>query len=85
MSDKDHQEDYEKLVTYLVEGLLDEGDEFEVKSRVKPAQIEIDLLVPAHNRGRVIGKGGRIARAMRNILDIAAIPDHRRTSLDIVD
>jgi predicted RNA-binding protein YlqC (UPF0109 family) len=33
----------------------------------------------------VIGKGGRIARAMRTIVDTSAIPDHRRTSLDIVD
>lgn len=85
MADNDRSEDYENLVTFLVESLLDTGETFEVRSNVRPSQIQIELDVPAHNRGRVIGKGGRIARAMRNILDTSAIPDHRRTSLDIVD
>lgn len=85
MADNDRAKDYEELVTFLVEGLLDKGDEFEVRSNVRPSQIQLELDVPEHNRGRVIGKGGRIARAMRTILDTAAIPDHRRTSLDIVD
>jgi predicted RNA-binding protein YlqC (UPF0109 family) len=85
MADNDRSADYESLVSFMVEGLLDKDDKFEVRSSVRPSQIQLDLLVPEHNRGRVIGKGGRIARAMRTILDTAAIPDHRRTSLDIVD
>lgn len=85
MADQDRSADYVELANFLVKGLLDDGDKFEVRSSIKRGQIQLDLDVPEHNRGRVIGKGGRIARAMRTILDTAAIPDHRRTSLDIVD
>ncbi len=85
MSDKDEvTEAYEDLVAFLVEPLLG-SDDFEVSSRDRGDTIEIQLDTPPNIRGRVIGRGGRIARSLRTIIGSAAIPTHKRVSFDIVD
>lgn len=85
MAEKDEViEAYEDLVAFLVEPLLG-SDEFEVSSRDRGDTIEIQLDTPANIRGRVIGRGGRIARSLRTIISSAAIPTHKRVSFDIAD
>jgi len=83
-AEEDVAKRYEELVRYVAEPLLG-TDDFEVKVKPRGGQIRIDLLTPANVRGRVIGRGGRIARSFRNLLDAAAIPTHLRPTLDIVD
>lgn len=78
------KEQYEELTRYIAAHLLG-TDDFKVTSKVKGSQILLTLEAPADVRGRVIGRGGRIARAMRQVLDAAAIPTHLRPSLDIAD
>lgn len=75
---------YEELVAFLVEPLLG-SDDFEISTRDRGDNIEIQLDTPPNIRGRVIGRGGRIARSLRTIINSAAIPTHRRVSFDIVD
>jgi len=75
---------YEELVAFLVEPLLG-TDDFEIKTRDRGDNIEIQLETPANIRGRVIGRGGRIARSLRTIIGSAAIPTHKRVSFDISD
>ncbi len=76
---------YEDLVRFLASSLLDDDVEIEVRGRSKRDQWRIELHVPPEHRGRVIGRGGRIARSMRTLLDKAAIPSHQSVILDIVD
>lgn len=75
---------YEELTRYLAERLLG-TDDFKVSSSVRGNQIVLKLEAPANVRGRVIGRGGRVARSLRTVLETAAIPTHLRPSLDIVD
>lgn len=75
---------YEELVRFLTAQLLG-SDDFKITTSVKGSQILLKLEAPAHVRGRLIGRGGRIARSLRTILDTAAVPTHLRPSLDIVD
>lgn len=77
-------EDYEALVGFLVKPLLG-SDDFKVKTRDRGDTLELQLETPANIRGRVIGRGGRIARSLRTIISSAAIPTHKRVSFDIVD
>ena len=75
---------YEELVRFVARALLD-TDDFEVKCKARGGQLNITLATPEEVRGRVIGKGGRIARAIRTIIDAAAFDDSLRPTLDIVD
>lgn len=75
---------YEELTRFLAASLLG-TDDFNVTSSVRGSQIVLKLEAPANVRGRIIGRGGRIARSLRTIIDTAAIPTHFRPSLDIVD
>ena len=76
---------YLDLVRFLAGSLLDDDIDIEVRGQTKSNQWRIELLVPEAHRGRVIGRGGRIARAMRTLINNAALANHHPVALDIVD
>lgn len=67
------------------------GELVEAKSAVKVDAIErdrsivLELTVDEADLGRVIGRGGRTAKALRTVLDYAARKEGRRAVLDILD
>lgn len=75
----------DKLVEYVAKALVDKPDEVvvEIVSDTENEQV-IELSVAEDDRGRVIGKNGRTAHALRTLLD-AASPENRSITLDIVD
>lgn len=75
---------YEELVRYLVKPLLG-TDEFKVSGAVRGNQIQLQLEAPENLRGRVIGRGGRVARSIRTLLEAAAIDSDLQPTFDIVD
>lgn len=84
MTNEDAIEAYEALVHHLVQPLL--GDvEYKLKSKVDGAQLTILLDAPSAVRGRVIGRGGRIARSLRTIVEAGNFSSPLRVSFDIVD
>ena len=74
---------YEELVRFIARSLLD-TDDFTVTSSSRGGQLTIKLAAPEELRGRVIGKGGRIARSIRTLLEAAEFGD-QSPALDIVD
>lgn len=76
---------YVELVRFMAASLLEDDIDIEVRGRSRRDQWRVELLVPEKHRGRVIGRGGRIARSMRTLIDNAAIPAHQSVILDIVD
>ena len=81
----DATEQLRTLVIYLAQNLVDEPDSVEVEARQRGGSVFISLRVPEEELGKVIGRGGRIARAMRTALMIAGSRNHVRASLDIED
>ena len=73
------------LVTYLATDLVDDPESVEVEARQRGGSVFISLRVPEEELGKVIGRGGRIARAMRTALMIAGSRNNVRASLDIED
>jgi uncharacterized protein len=55
-----------------------------VNEVVSSHSIVLELHVSADDVGRVIGKGGRVANAMRSLLRVAALRDGKRVTLEIV-
>jgi predicted RNA-binding protein YlqC (UPF0109 family) len=73
------------LVAYLATSLVDDPASVEVEARQRGGSVFISLRVPEEELGKVIGRGGRIARAMRTALMIAGSRNNVRASLDIED
>ena len=71
------------LVAYLARNLVDEPDGVEVEARRHGNNVVVTLRVPETELGKVIGRQGRIARAVRTALSIAGSRYHVRASLDI--
>ena len=78
-------EELKSLVEYMAQNLVDEPDTVEVDGQQRGRVVAIHLKVPESEMGKVIGRQGRIARAMRTLLTIAASKQGLRASLDIND
>jgi len=75
----------EKLVEYIAKCLVEDPDQVEVETvRDNDDEQVIELRVAPDDRGRVIGKNGRTAHAIRTLLSTAS-PEYRNISLEIVD
>jgi predicted RNA-binding protein YlqC (UPF0109 family) len=76
---------YKDLVEYLAKALVDNPDEVEVAEREEENSVQLELSVNQKDLGKVIGRQGKTARAMRTILGAAAAKEGRRASLEIVE
>ena len=73
------------LIMYIARALVDKPDEVEV-SEVQGEQTSvIELKVAKDDLGKVIGKQGRTARAMRTILSAASTKIRMRSVLEIIE
>ncbi len=75
-----------ELLTYLAQGLVERPQEVSVERFDEgDGTIVLELAVAEGEYGRVIGRGGRTAQALRTVLKAAAAGERRRVVLDIVD
>ncbi len=72
-----------ELIEYIAKSIVDKPDEVEVTEEDDEDQIVFHLKVAEEDMGRVIGKQGRIANAMRTLLKVAAIRRGERAILEI--
>ncbi len=74
------------LLTYLARALVDDPDAVEVTEVEEiEGEIVLELEVAEDDLGRVIGKGGRVANALRMVMKAAATPAEKRVVVDILD
>ena len=73
-----------RLVERLIRCLVDSQDEIRINEEEKPNGATIYILVGASDLGKVIGKQGRTARALRTIVNAAGMKQKRSYSIDIV-
>ena len=73
-----------ELLEVLAQGLVDDPARVRVRQRTDEGLVRLDLEVAAEDRGRVIGRGGRTADALRTLLDAAARSQDRRCRLEIL-
>jgi predicted RNA-binding protein YlqC (UPF0109 family) len=58
----------EELVEYVAKSLVDDPTSVKVRRRDSGSSVVIELHVAQHDTGRIIGKGGRVANALRALL-----------------
>jgi predicted RNA-binding protein YlqC (UPF0109 family) len=73
-----------ELVEYIVKGLVDQPDRVVVTEIRRGNSITLELRVAPDDMGRVIGKGGRVANAIRSLLRVMATKDNTRVTLEIM-
>lgn len=74
-----------ELISYIAKALVDKPDQVYV-SEVEGNQTSVlELKVAKEDLGKVIGKQGRTARAMRTILSAASAKVNKRTVLEIIE
>jgi predicted RNA-binding protein YlqC (UPF0109 family) len=75
-----------ELLEYLARGLVEWPDEVRVRELPEDdGTLVLELSVADDDYGNVIGRGGRIAQALRTVIKAAAAKDGRRVFVDIVD
>lgn len=73
-----------ELIEYIAKGLVDEPDQVRIKEISTSRGVILEMRVARGDMGRVIGKQGRVANAMRAVLRVPAIRKGKQVSLDIV-
>ena len=74
-----------ELIEFLAKSLVDHPDEVRTRVYERDQQTVVELEVDPEDLGKVIGRQGRTARAIRNLLSAAGQKTRRRYSLDIID
>jgi hypothetical protein len=72
-----------ELVEYIARNLVDNPDAVQVRESRGDYMVRVQLTVDPEEKGKVIGREGKIARAMRTIVNAAAARDGRRGVLEI--
>lgn len=74
-----------ELIEHIAKSLVTQPDSVEVIETVKDNRtIHLELHTAKEDMGKVIGKQGRIAKAMRTVLKAAATTEGKKANLDIV-
>jgi predicted RNA-binding protein YlqC (UPF0109 family) len=74
-----------ELVEFLVRALVEQPDKVEVEEFEEDGDLVLEVSVAEDDLGRVIGRGGRIANAIRTVARAAGARDGRRVVVDILD
>ncbi len=74
-----------ELVEIIAKALVDNPDEVSVTETEKDGALNLELRVAQGDMGKVIGKQGRIARAIRSVVKAQSTREDKKVNRDIVD
>lgn len=74
-----------ELVEIIAKALVDKPDEVVVSEREDSSAIVVELKVAQSDMGKVIGKQGRIAKALRTVVKAASSKETKKVIVDILD
>ena len=72
-----------ELVKYIIAQFAEKPDEIEYKVEEKENSVEITVILSESDMGKVIGRQGKIAKAMRTIVKAAAAKENKRYNVEI--
>ena len=73
------------LIDYIARLLVEHPEQVEVREFGGGDRVRLELTVARDDMGRVIGKGGRVANAIRAVLRVAAEREGKQATLDVVE
>ncbi len=75
----------ENLLLFLARSLVDEPEKVEVESRETESRVDLTLRVAQRDMGKVIGRGGRIVKAIRTVMKAASVKENKRVNVEVAD
>jgi len=73
------------LLLFLARSLVDEPEKVEVEGRETDSRVDLTLRVAPDDVGKVIGRGGRIVKAIRTVLKAASVKAKKRVNVEVAD
>ena len=73
------------LVEFLARALVDDPDSVQVEEVEENGDLELEVTVGSDDLGRLIGKGGRVANAIRTIAKAASTQSDRRVLVEFIE
>ncbi|HAP32387.1 MAG TPA: KH domain-containing protein [Firmicutes bacterium] len=74
-----------EIVEYIAKALVDYPDQVNVQQVEGERSIVLELRVAPEDMGKVIGKQGRIAKAIRTVVNAAAVKENKRVMVEIIE
>jgi hypothetical protein len=75
----------QELVEFIARSLVDDPTQVRVSQYRRGSQVILSLHVAKEDMGRIIGRSGKVAAAMRTLLRVAAAQEGKRATLDILE
>lgn len=79
------ENELKELLEYLATSLVDSPEDVHVVASETDSTVVLELSVARDDLGKVIGKQGRIARALRTVVKAGAMKNGKRALVEIVD
>ena len=73
------------LIEYIAKSLVDHPEEVQVRESGGGNRVRVELRVTKDDMGRVIGKGGKVANSIRQLLRVAAEREGKQATLDVTE
>ncbi len=73
------------LLLFLARNLVDEPDKVEVEAKETDSRVDLTLRVAQKDMGKVIGRHGRIVKAIRSVMKAASVKANKRVNVEIAD
>ena len=74
----------EELVKYIASSLVENADKIEIESVEEGNKTILKLKVDETDKGKIIGKNGKIAKSIRNVLKLASTKHNNKYMLEII-
>ena len=75
----------ENLLLFLARSLVDEPEKVEVEGTETESRVDLTLRVAQGDMGKVIGRSGRIVKAIRTVMKAASVKVNKRVNVEVVD
>ena len=75
----------EDLLLFLARSLVDEPEKVEVSGQETESRVDLTLRVAQRDMGKVIGRQGRIVKAIRTVMKAASVKANKRVNVEIAD
>ena len=74
-----------EILETIIKNLVDNSDEVTITERVEEKSICYEVRVAKNDMGKVIGKQGKMAKAIRSIVKAIAVKEHKNVNVEFVD
>ncbi|EKD65283.1 MAG: hypothetical protein ACD_50C00142G0006 [uncultured bacterium] len=74
-----------KTLSYILSAIVESPDKVDVNQQEEDGMINFTIKVADNDMGKVIGKNGKVIRAIRNVVKIIAIKENKRINITLAE